>query len=124
MGSKAERLRGVKGRDRADSKDRGKMKHEHEAEAKLETSLSQSPNNISPTFCVAMLKNGSTVKIEGKAEEFLQTLKDADFAWINVQVEDLKEEGRKAASMLGFNPAIIDELVSQRFSGYDDHTTE
>src|SRR3989338_11618705 len=91
------------------------------------TSLMQKPSvndNASPTFCVAMLKNGSTVKIEGKVEEFLQTIKDADFAWINVQVEDLKEEGRKAASLLGFNQAIIDELVSQRFSGYDDHTTE
>lgn len=100
------------------------MRHDHEAEAKIEPSLKASINNISPTFCVAMLKNGSTVKIEGKAEEFLQTLKDADFSWINVQVEDLKEEGRKVASLLGFNQAIIDELVSQRFSGYDDHTIE
>ena len=100
------------------------MKHNHETESKIETSLNQSTNNASPTFCVAMLKNGSTVKIEGKAEEFLQTIKDADFAWINVQVDDLKEDGSKIASMLGFTPAIIHELVEQRFSGYDDHTAE
>lgn len=99
------------------------MKHGHEAKIKIETSLNQ-VNNVSPTFCVAMLKNGSTVKIEGKVDEFLPTLKDADFAWINTQVNDLKEDGSKVASMLGFNPSIISELESQRFSGYDDHTTE
>jgi len=116
-------MRGVKRGDRANSKDRGKMKREHETEAKIEYSLSQ-PNNLSPTFCVAMLKNGSTVKIEGKAEEFLQTIKDSDFVWVNIQVDDLKEGGSKVASMLGFTPSIVHELVSQRFSGYDDHTTE
>ena len=97
--------------------------HNEKSEAKIESSLNQ-VNNVSPTFCVAMLKNGSTVKIEGKPEEFLQTIKDADFAWINVQVDDLKEDGGKIASVLGFTPAIIHELVTQRFSGYDDHTTE
>ena len=94
------------------------------AEAKIEPSLNSSSNNLSPTFCVAMLKNGSTVKIEGKAQEFLKTTKDADFAWINVRVENLEEEGSKIASMLGFNPSIMSELVKQRFSGYEDLTTE
>ncbi len=94
-------------------------------EAKTEPSSNLSANNsASPTFCVAMLKNGSTVKIEGKAEEFLSTIKDADFSWINVQVDDLKEEGGKIASFFGFKPSIVPELVSQRFSGYDDHTIE
>ena len=116
-------MRSVKRGDRADNKTRDKMKARQEAETKTESSSNQF-NNVSPTFCVAMLKNGSTVKIEGKAEEFLQTIKDADFAWINVQVDDLKEDGSKIASMLGFTPAIIHELVEQRFSGYDDHTAE
>ena len=100
--------------------------HDEDADTKVESSLIQRPpyNEISPTFCVAMLKNGSTVKLEGKFEDFLSTLKESDFAWINVQVQDLKEEGSKIASKLGFNPSIIHELVSQRFSGYDDHTTE
>ncbi len=127
MGSKAKRLRSVKRGDRANSKNRDKMKSQ-EAEMKKEilepSSMISSNNNISPTFCVAMLKNGSTVKIEGKVEEFLQTIKDADFAWINVQVDDLKEDGSKVASMLGFTPSIVYELETQRFSGYDDHTTE
>ncbi|MBI2541498.1 magnesium transporter CorA [Candidatus Woesearchaeota archaeon] len=100
------------------------MRHVHEAEAKSESPSSQQSNNVSPTFCVAMLKNGSTIKIEGTIEEFLPTLKDADFAWVNAQVTSLKEDGSKVASMLGFTPSIIKELVMQRFSGYDDHTTE
>ena len=99
------------------------MKHEQEAEAKIEPSP-KVPNDASHTFCVAMLKNGSTVKIEGNVEEVLPTIKEADFAWINVQVNNLKEEGGKIASMLGFNPSIVHELESQRFSGYDDQTTE
>ena len=101
------------------------MKHEHGAEAKLESSVKPSVNNnVSPTFCVAILKNGSTLKLEGDVKEFLSTIKEADFAWINVQVDDLDNEGAKVASMLGFNQVIVHELVTQRFSGYDDHTTE
>src|SRR3989338_7030792 len=91
------------------------------------TSLMQKPSvndNASPTFCVAMLKNGSTVKIEGKVEEFLQTVKDADFCWINIRVLNLEEDGTKIAKMLGFNPAIIDDLIKHRFSGYEDQNTE
>ena len=100
------------------------MMHDNKSETKAEAPLNKTMNSTSPTFCVAMLKNGNTIKLEGKVEEFLQTIKDADFAWINVQVDDLKEDGSKIASMLGFTPAIIHELVEQRFSGYDDHTAE
>ena len=103
------------------------MKTSREAEAKIEPTLMQKTfgnNNLSPTFCVALLKNGNTIKIEGKVEEFLQTIKDADFAWINVQIAEFKEEGSRVASILGFKPSIISELESQRFSGYDDHVTE
>lgn len=88
------------------------------------SSIQKSNNDVSPTFCVAMLKNGSTIKIEGKVGEFSQTLKDSDFAWINAQISDFKGEGVEVASLLGFNPSIIHELMSNRFSGYDDHTIE
>ncbi len=71
-----------------------------------------------------MLKDGSTVKVEGSPEDFLQTVKDSEFSWINTQVNDLKEDGSRVASMLGFSPSVIHELVSQRFSGYDDQITE
>ncbi len=94
-------------------------KHEEAIEAK-----SLANNNVSPTFCVAMLKNGSTVKIEGEVKEFLQTINDADFVWINAQVDSFEDEGSKIASTLGFNPSIIYELVGQRFSGYEDQTAE
>src|SRR3989338_11702385 len=124
MGSKAKRMRGVKGRDRADNEAGAKMRNRDEELIESPLVQKSSYSDISPTFCVAMLKNGSTVKLEGKVEEFLQTLKEADFVWINVQVSDLKEDGVKIASMLGFNTSIVHELVSQRFSGYDDHTAE
>jgi len=99
---------------------------DEDTDAEVESTLIQKPpyNDISPTFCVAMLKNGSTIKLEGKFEDFLSSLKEADFAWVNVKVDDLKEDGSKIASKLGFNPSIVHELVSQRFSGYDDHITE
>ena len=98
---------------------------ENKAESKTEYSLNQSANNnTSPTFCVAMLKNGSTIKVEGAPEEFLKTIKESEFSWINVRVDNLKDDGKKAASALGFNASIIDELIQQRFSGYDDQTKE
>src|SRR3989338_7387585 len=124
MGSKAKRMRGVKGRDRADNEAGAKMRNRDEELIESPLVQKSSYSDISPTFCVAMLKNGSTVKLEVKVEEFLQTVKEADFVWINVQVIDLKEDGTRIASMLGFNTSIINELVSQRFSGYDDHTAE
>ena len=75
-------------------KKEAKTKKEKNRKVSLKSSSnnSVSPNNLSPTFCVAMLKNGSTIKLEEKAEDFLKTTKDADFAWINVQVDDLKGE--------------------------------
>ncbi len=102
------------------------MKDEQESQSNIESSSAKPSvnNTISPTFCVAMLKNGSTVKIEGKAEEFLSTIKESDFAWVNVQVNNFEEEGSKITSVLGFNPTLVQELVKQRFSGYDDLTAE
>jgi magnesium transporter len=94
------------------------------AEVKIEPPLQRAPSEESATFCVAMLKNGSTVRLEGKPEEFLDTIKEADFAWINVMVDDVKKDAAGAASTLGFMPNIINSLVNERFSGYDDQTTE
>jgi len=98
------------------------MKKHNTEETYIEPSSNQ--NNLSPIFCVAMQKNGNTVKLEGKVDGFLKTIKSSDFSWVNVQVDDLKEDGKKVASQLGFNTSIIDELVAQRFSGYDDHNTQ
>ncbi len=100
------------------------MNHEQEAEIKTEAPLKQANSSISPTFCVAMLKNGSTVKIEGAVEEFLHTIKESDFSWVNVQVDNLEVDSGKVASLLGFTPSIITDLVKQRFSGYEDLTSE
>src|SRR3989344_4815451 len=122
MGRQTKRLRGVKGRARADNENRVKMKVKGEEDLKEE--IIQKPVEISQTFCVVMLKNGTTVKLEGKLEEFLETLKDADFSWVNVKVDNLKEEGIKVASMLGFKLPLVPELIAQRFSGYDDQTAE
>ncbi|MEK6942942.1 MAG: CorA family divalent cation transporter [Nanoarchaeota archaeon] len=77
-----------------------------------------------PNFCVAMLKNGSTVKVEGTVEELIPTINDSDFCWVNIQVSNLKEGSKKVCSLLGFKTSTIDELMSQRFSGYDDNVTE
>ena len=86
--------------------------------------LPANSENISPTFCVAMLKNGTTIRLEGKLESFMPAIKKSSLAWVNVQADNLEEEGIKIASKLGFKPSIVQELLSQRFSGYDDHTTE
>jgi magnesium transporter len=102
------------------SKSAGEIKSKLDSQVASKGSYSE----VSPTFCVSMMKNGTTVKLEGKLGDFIPTLADADFAWINVQVQNPKEESKRIASELGFNPAIVDELVSERFSGYEDFTTE
>jgi magnesium transporter len=81
-------------------------------------------SNIKPTFCVAMQKDGNTIKLEGTAEDFLKQIEDSEFVWVNVQVKNFKEEGSRIASVLGFNPSMVKELALQRFSGYDDRITE
>ena len=78
----------------------------------------------SHTFCVAMLKNGNTVKVEGEIHEFLPTLNESDFGWVNIELKDFNEEAGKMASALGFNPLTVSELLSKRFSGYEDGVTE
>ncbi len=105
-------------------------KNEHELQSKPEVEITskeetyQSNNNLSPNFCIAMLKNGSTKKIEGNIEMFLPLIKEADFSWINLQVKNLKQECYDISSILGFNPTIVQELTSQRFSGYEDQIKE
>lgn len=81
-------------------------------------------NNLRPTFCVAMLKNGSTIKIEGTPDDFLTTIQESEFAWVNVRVENLSEEATAVAKTFGFNHSITEELLKQRFSGYEDMETE
>ena len=105
---------------------KSKKREEEKKELDMDVSLVPPANseNISPTFCVAMLKNGNTVRLEGKLESFLPTIKNSTLAWVNVQVDNLTEEGNKIASVLGFKHSIVQELAIQRFSGYDDHTTE
>ena len=100
------------------------------AESKTEIQQEIQKNNangsviLSPTFCVAMMKNGTTSKIEGSVDQFVQMIKDADFTWVNVQVSDLESEAVHVASTLGFTPSILTELLGQRFSGYEDLNTE
>ena len=86
--------------------------------------MQKNASSLNPTFCVAMLKNGNTIKVEGRISDFLKTINEADFSWINVQVDDLKADALSISSMLGFNPAMADELLLQRFSGYVDEVTE
>jgi magnesium transporter len=94
--------------------------------ADLGTLQAQSSFNaaINTPFCVAMLKNGGTVKLEGKLEDFKETIEDSDFAWIDVKVDNFKEEGAKVISIFGFKTPILHELAAERYSGYEDQITE
>ncbi|HLG25155.1 MAG TPA: CorA family divalent cation transporter [Candidatus Nanoarchaeia archaeon] len=80
--------------------------------------------NSTHNFCVAMMKNGTASKMEGNPESFLETIKESDFAWVNIQVKDINEESAKIAAMFGFSPSLLSEILNQRFSGYEDFTTE
>ncbi|MBI2651191.1 magnesium transporter CorA [Candidatus Woesearchaeota archaeon] len=128
MQKKANKKENKKGkRDRkGNMKAKGKIKPESKTEINLEykKQLVNGNMNAAPTFCVAMLKNGNITKIEGKIEDFLHVINDSDFAWVNIQVSDLDREASEVSSKLGFSPSLISDLVSQRFSGYNDLIAE
>lgn len=82
-------------------------------------------NSESSTFCFIMPKSGEATKFEGKSpSDFLQHIKDVDFAWINFRVSDLEKDGPKVASEFGFTPNIVSNLVGKKFSDHDDIETE
>jgi len=76
-------------------------------------------------FCVAVLNDGSTVKVQDSLlSNFTSTLDTASLAWIDFTVSVLEKEGTAAATALGFSSSLVRTLLTNRYSGYEDLETE
>jgi magnesium transporter len=75
-------------------------------------------------FIVA-LRGARAIRVDATDPgEFLTPLAGADLAWVNVEVEDLAREGTQTATALGFQPDLVETLLRQAGSAYDDRETE
>lgn len=75
----------------------------------------------SSTTCVVKPNTGEPSRFVGKEpKEFIEHIKNADFAWVNIQVKDLQKQGPSIVSQLGFTPSLVSNLLEEEFSGDHD----
>jgi magnesium transporter len=77
------------------------------------------------SFMVALRPYQAPLKLQADdPTEFIPFLKDTTLAWINYRVSDLDKEAPKVAKSLGFNPQMVESILKNRHSGYEDRETE
>ena len=93
----------------------------HEGEAPVEVITEKKPRAI----CVALPPGGKPIKIQGDSPlEFLPTLQNSTFAWINFAVKDLEKEGTEISAKLGFSDTLVPSLMKGYYSNYEDRDIE
>jgi magnesium transporter len=76
-------------------------------------------------FCVALLKDGTTVEKEARdVADFGKLIGSAQVSWLDYTADDLNEGARKVALSLGFSEQLISPLLKARRSGYEDMDTQ
>ena len=77
------------------------------------------------TFMVALRPNQPPLKLQANdPAEFVPYLKTTSLAWVNCRVSDLEKEGPAVAASLGFSTSLVESLLQNRHSGYDDREIE
>ncbi len=77
------------------------------------------------SFMVALRPFQAPLKLRADdPTDFIPFLKDTNLAWINYRVNDLDKEAPKVAKSLGFNPQMVEAILQNRHSGYEDRETE
>ncbi|MBI4362331.1 MAG: magnesium transporter CorA [Euryarchaeota archaeon] len=77
-----------------------------------------------PAFAVALV-NGGPVKRQGaRPEEFRDILEQSSLAWVDFTLGDMGVEAPEIAGAMGFSQSLVTQLLSNRFSGYEDLETE
>ncbi len=69
--------------------------------------------------------DGKSQRIDASGvHDLLKSLHAADFAWINIEVDDLPRDVHAIASVMGFQGTLVDTLLRAHLSEYDDRDTE
>jgi magnesium transporter len=77
------------------------------------------------SFMVALRPFQAPLKLQADdPTEFIPFLKDTTLAWINYRVDNLHTEAPKVAKSLGFSPQMVEAILKNRHSGYEDRETE
>jgi len=75
-------------------------------------------------YC-AVLQNGETSHKESRnISDFCSLVDTASLAWIDYIIEDLANEAPKVATTLGFSDSLIEHLLKEKRSGYEDFGNE
>ncbi|MDO8538750.1 MAG: CorA family divalent cation transporter [archaeon] len=75
--------------------------------------------------CVALLNNGKTLrKTAQSVKEFEEIFSEAGIVWINYWAQNLGEDMQRVASELGFSDALIQSIMKNSISGYEDFDSE
>lgn len=76
-------------------------------------------------FCVGLLNDGSTIKKEARSiNEFSETIKKSAVCWVDYIIDDLRKDAVKTATSMGFNEALVVNLLKNKRSGYEDLDSE
>jgi len=79
-----------------------------------------------PGVCVGLLTGGKPVRLYGTSPaEFIPTLTKTSIAWVNFAVSDLRTDGERIATLLGFGGSLVETLLaSGNLSEYEDRDSE
>jgi magnesium transporter len=86
------------------------------------------PGDVSPEtrgVCVAILPTEKPVRVVGDSPgDFMERLANSTLAWVNFAVDDLKKDAPQVATLMGFNPSLVDALLESQYSNYRDRESE
>ena len=76
-------------------------------------------------FCIAVSKDGRTVKQEGKHyKEFKELVESAAISWVNCCIEDVADNIENIAKHFGFRKELARDLLTHKSSAYVDMGSE
>ncbi len=76
-------------------------------------------------FCAAQTASGKIFKQDAESPAgFCEVLADSPIAWVDYTTESFEKDAVAAAQQLGFSPALINSLIGESHSNYQDFDTE
>ena len=75
-------------------------------------------------FMVAVTSGKPIRQDAPRIHDLVRGLHAADVAWLNFEVDDLERDAQRIASVLGFSSTLVETLVREELSEYEDRDTE
>ncbi|MFH1257638.1 MAG: CorA family divalent cation transporter [Candidatus Micrarchaeota archaeon] len=75
-------------------------------------------------FYVAQMGSIQTQACADLPDEFMPKINEAKVAWLDYLVDSIDNESEKIAEKFGFSKRLVQQLLKNRKSGYEDYDTE